>query len=62
MHLRNVLTTHVTSHDFLIQGACTYDVWSEWEGEYWLNSDHMKGFCVDLVLTRGGRGSKIPGI
>ena len=43
-------------------GACTYDVCPEGEGGGWLNSDQRRGGCVDLVLTRGGRGSKIPKI
>ena len=38
------------------QGVCTYDVCSE-GGEPL--SDQRKGGSVDLVLTRGGRGSKI---
>ena len=41
-------------------GPYTYDVCTEGEGGGCLISDQRKGGCVDLVLTRGGRGSKIP--
>ena len=44
------------------KGRCTNDVCTEGEGGGQPNSDKRKGGCVNLVLTRGGRGSKIPKI
>ena len=42
------------------KGRCTYDVCTERGGEGdWPKYDQRKEGCVDLVLTRGGRGSKI---
>ena len=35
---------------------CTNDVCTEGEGGDQPNSDKRKGGCVNLVLTRGGRG------
>ena len=43
------------------KGASTYDVFPEGDGGY-PNTDQRQGGCVDLELTRGGRGSKIPKI
>ena len=42
------------------KGRCTNDVCRERGGGGCPISDQRKGGCVDLVLTRGGRGSKIP--
>ena len=48
--------------NFYRKGPFTNDVSREGEGGGWPISDERKGGCVDLVLTRGGRGSKIPKI
>ena len=40
------------------KGPFTNDVSREGEGGGCPISDERKGGCVDLVLTRGGRGSK----
>ena len=42
------------------KGPFTNDVRREGEGGGKPISDDRKGGCVDLVLTKGGRGSKIP--
>ena len=45
-----------------VKGPFTNDVSREGEGGGWPISDERRRGCVDLVLTRGGRGSKIPKI
>ena len=54
--------TKVRQDLFSTRGRCPNDVSTEGEGGGQPNSDKRKGGCVNLVLTRGGRGSKIPKI
>ena len=49
----NGLIVHV-----LLKGPYINDVRREGEGEGQPISDKRKGGCVNLVLTRGGRGPK----